>query len=145
LNPYATPVAETPQSAPATSGFIVPWLILCTLAVLTLLAESVYVIFPIVYLFVTVARETGFASSEIVGWPYLIGAVGIFATHLLVLVGSIAALRRKHYPLTRFVAILSLMPVISPLYLVGIPFAVWALVVKQRQNPKRVTQFDNDL
>lgn len=132
LNPYAVAAEFTPEPVSASWGFIAPWLILCTLAMLTLLAESVYVVFPIAYLFVAVARDTGFASSEIVGWPYLVGAAGILATHLLVLFGSIAALRRKRYPLTRLVAILSLVPILTPLYLVGIPFAIWALVVNKR-------------
>lgn len=99
---------------------------------LTLLVESVYVVFPIAYLFATVASDTGLASTEIIGWPYLIGAAGILATHLLVLSGCIAALRRKRYPLTRLVAILSLVPILTPLYIVGIPFAIWALVVNKR-------------
>ena len=132
MNPYTATAGTQLETSHAGWLFYAPWATLCGLAVLTVLADVVYVIWPLVHLFTTVWKDTGFANSEIVGLPYLFGAVAVFATHLMLLYGCTCALRRRRRSVTRLTAIVSLVPVLTPLYVVGIPIAIWALFVNRR-------------
>lgn len=65
-----------------------------------------------------------------------LGLAVVFAVHLFVLIGTIKMCRIAGYGGAKAAAVISLIPVLSPGYLLGIPVAIWALIALSRPGVK---------
>ncbi|MGO8744911.1 MAG: hypothetical protein ACLQNE_02870 [Thermoguttaceae bacterium] len=68
--------------------------------------------------------------------PIDIGFTVVLAAHLVILFGAFQMCRIRRYRLAKTAAIISLVPLCSPLVILGMPFGIWALVVLSRPNVK---------
>jgi hypothetical protein len=60
------------------------------------------------------------------------GAVGLILMHVIVLIGAVNMLKLSSYQFARAAAIIAVVPLCTPLCVVGIPFGIWAIVVLSR-------------
>jgi hypothetical protein len=77
------------------------------------------------------AEGTGELVGSIVSlilWPLM---------NLAVALGAVSMIRLKSYRSAYTAAILSIIPVCSPCFLLGIPFGIWAIVVLNRPEVKK--------
>jgi len=122
-----------PRSEPTNARRLVrtvvlpPAILLLLLAVVTVLLELAFA--P------TVGRETlrafelfGLDHRTLLTCLFNLGLVLLFLVHLLVLAGTIQMSRMSGYRGAKIAALISLVPVLSPGYILGIPVAIWALV-----------------
>jgi hypothetical protein len=123
--PYAAPRTANPVSNPLTA----PAAILLVLAVLYML--GILLSLPQQVMDV---KEVDWSTPEGMGHGMgQIGGVMSFAiASLLVAAGSICMLRQRGYSLALTAAIVSMIPVCSPCFVLGIPFGIWAMVLLRR-------------
>jgi hypothetical protein len=127
-NPYASPIpgagsgsSENPLMFPA-----IVLLILSSLFVLLMVASLPVQFVRIRAIDTSTARGAGELCGSIVSlalWPLM---------NLAIALGAISMIRLKSYRSAYTAAILSVIPICSPCFLLGIPFGIWAIVVLNR-------------
>lgn len=79
------------------------------------------------------------ATPEGIG--HIVGTFGTLATwigtNVAILIGSISMMRLRGYKRAFTAGAVSVIPLCSPCFVVGIPFGIWALVVLVREDVKR--------
>jgi len=131
--PYESPNA--PQSANANGIMLPPAILLLLLSVITLLFESVigYTVIIDALLFL---KHYGVAEGSLRAGPFVLGFGLVFGMHVLTLIGSIRMCRLSGYRIAKAAAIVSLIPVLSPGYVLGIPIGIFALIALSRPEVK---------
>jgi len=128
---YSTPGYGAPLSG---NPLLAPAIILLLLSVLTILM----VLMSLPSQFIRL-RAIGTSTPE--GFGTLVGFITGLALWLVITVaiayGSISMMRLSGYRSACLAAILSLIPLCSPCYLLGIPFGIWALVLLNRPEVKQ--------
>lgn len=107
------------------------WLCLSTLFVLLIVASL-----PGQFVRIrAIDTSTPGGAGELVGgivslvvWPFMNVAVAL---------GAVSMLRLKNYRTANMAAILAIIPVCSPCFVLGIPFGIWAIVVLHRPEVKQ--------
>ena len=132
-NPYASPQYAKPTTTrigAAKSKVMGPSISLIVIAGLSTLLYTGSAVLQLV---------TGKLANEDFAFQLgsTISAFLIPLMHLIVLVGAISMLRLKSYGSAMTGAVLSVIPICSPLCIVGIPFGIWALVVLNSEEVKR--------
>ena len=129
-NPYAVTANQYPTSASdgRRSG-VIPSVVLTLLTLLTILLESWLVAFPVTYFLATTIRDTpNFSFTMISGWGYIACGLLVFAAHWIILIGAICMWRNTSCRFAKLAMVLSIVPVFSPLFVLGIPFGIWGLI-----------------
>ncbi len=132
-NPYQASNFRKPQPrGNAKSQISGPAISLIVVASISLLLVGIGLIFDAVIL------ATGAADNMIQpqGMPKgtqiiirFIWGILLFASNIVVLIGSIKMLQLKSYDFAKVCAIISVIPCVGPCCIVGIPFGIWALVI----------------
>ena len=132
-NPYAPPTVPVDFGSPA-NPLLFPataLLGLSTLFVLLILASLPGQFVQIRAIDTSTAEGAGELVGSIVSlvvWPLMNVAVAL---------GAVSMLRLKNYSSAYTSAILAIIPVCSPCFVLGIPFGIWALVVLNRPEVKQ--------
>ena len=134
-NPYAVAFApEIPSRRTRTTSETRVAIALTLLATITILLESWLVVFPMAYFLVTTIIETpGFNPGMINGWMYLIVGALVYTAHWMVLFGAICMWRKSSFRFSMMASVLSIIPVLSPFGILGIPFGIWGVVALTRR------------
>jgi hypothetical protein len=132
-NPYAAPF-DTSRSGDTGNPLLVPAIILLVFSLLFVLLILATIPGQIMR-FRTIDTSTPEGAGELTG-----GIVGLMLWPLFTLCitfGSIGMIRMKGYSSAMFAAILAVIPICSPCFVLGIPFGIWALIVLRRPEVKR--------
>jgi len=141
-NPYQAPAAmdlharRTADRGPAKSQLRPPAVALITLSLAAMVLDLI-----VFWNFVTsdapkIMREEGPESGRGQIVASLVANGGLFLIHAFVMYGSVTMVRGGPYRHAVAAATVSLFPFCSPVVLLGIPFAIWALVVLRRTEVK---------
>ena len=122
-NPYQTPKSVGTEQVNVKTFVRPPAVSLAVLALLTLLLDiSIgFVNFVDAMRFI---ESYGILSAA----PLGLGTVFMILMHLVVLIGAIKMFRLTGYRFAKCAAIVSLVPMCSPGFILGIPFGIWPLV-----------------
>ena len=83
------------------------------------------------------AQEANPVATQIGFWIGLAIVPGTcFLLNALVIIGAIQMKKMKTYAMAMTAAIIAVIPCVSPLCLLGLPFGIWALVVLNNANVK---------
>ena len=108
---------------------VIPAFVLTLLTLLTILLESWLVAFPVTYFLATTIRNTpNFSLTMISGWGYIACGLLVFTAHWLILIGAICMWRNLSRRFATLAMVLSIVPVFSPLFVLGMPFGIWGLI-----------------
>lgn len=131
INPYQTPrhLAEFHGNRPAGNPLMIPAITLIVLAGLTLallLATMPGQIIRMRKIDTTTAEGQGELAGSIAA------LVGWVTVTLGIVWGSVAMLQLHGYRNAMAAAVLALIPICSPCFVLGIPFGIWAIVLLLR-------------
>ena len=130
-NAYESPVA-LPEGRRSSRLFVLPpATILLILTMATLLFDST-IAYTIVVDSLRFLDHYGVVEGSIRIAPTILAFGVVFVAHWVVFGGTIAMCRLRRYRLARVAAIVSLVPVLTPGYVIGIPLGIWALIALQR-------------
>lgn len=125
-NPYVSPTDSDTAVARAKSALFVPAICLLILTVCSLPLAAIAG-------FVIVLDLMRFGIS---GQPFLfpvsIGFAFVVISYILIVYGAIQMFACRRFGMARTAAIFAVIPVCSPLLVLGIPLGVWALIVLAR-------------
>jgi hypothetical protein len=121
-NPYASPAGE----ASPTNPLFIPAVVLLVLSILYLLLQIAAMPRQIVQI-MNADTSTPAGQAEQVGQSTFV--VLIFPLEIVVLLGSVGMIRLRGYRSAFIAAIIALIPVCSPCFVLGIPFGIWAIVL----------------
>lgn len=132
-NPYATPEIEGPSLASGNPLQIpaIALLVLSSLFVLLILASIPGQILRMRAIDTSTSEGTGELLGGIMSlilWPLM---------NLAIAQGTFSMLRLSSYRNAYTAAILAIIPVCSPCFLLGIPFGIWSIVVLNRPEVKQ--------
>lgn len=132
-NPYAPPAVPADSGSPGNPLLFPAIVLLClsTLFVLLIVASLPGQFVRIRAIDTSTAEGAGELVGSIVSlavWPLMNVAIGL---------GAVSMLRLKNYHSAYTAAILAIIPVCSPCFVLGIPFGIWALVVLNRPELKQ--------
>ena len=138
-NPYEAPAAEAGNLADDENGR--PLLNPLRVPARFLIALSVFALIVVVNALPThmasfqfVAEEEARDVSSIVTSIVILAFMFLFGA--IVLVGAVSMLRLRSYRAARLAAIVAMVPVISPLVVLGVPFGIWAMALLGRPEVK---------
>lgn len=124
---------------PAGSGSVGNPLLIPAIALLIL--STLFVMLIVLSLPGQIVRIRAIDTSTSEGTGELLGSILFLAmwtiSNLAVAQGAISMLRLKSYRSAYSAAILSILPLCSPCFVLGIPFGIWALVVLYRPGVKQ--------
>ena len=127
-NPYESPTQFDVDVARAKSLVLIPAILLLAVASLSILL-AIFAGFIIVFDTIRILDYHG----GVAGLPHVLPAILSFTalciSYFLVLYGAMQMLKGRRFGMARTAAILSVIPVCSPLFVIGIPFGIWALVL----------------
>jgi hypothetical protein len=132
-NPYASP---DHQAASGSSGnpLLVPAIILLVLA-------SLFLLLIVASLPGQILRIRAINTSTPEGAGALLGSIVTLIVwplmNLAIAMGAISMIRRTSYRSAYTAAILSVIPVCSPCFVLAIPFGIWSIVLLNRREVKR--------
>ncbi|NND99744.1 MAG: hypothetical protein HKN47_20690 [Pirellulaceae bacterium] len=139
-NPYArnpyTPTAETGGPPPSGSNpLLIPAIFLIVFASLTVFGGVVQLAQVATN---GVPQPANQDPAQAAGFTigFWSSAILIPVMNLVVVAGGIAMLRRKAYALAMSGAICGVVPICGPCLVLGIPFAIWALVLLNKPEVK---------
>lgn len=133
VNPYQSPAAYSDETAAAGNPLLIPGIILLVLASLMLAIILLSIPGQILRMRAidTMTHEgQGELAGSIVGlvsWIIMMGSI---------IWGSIGMVRLRGYRNAWVAAVLAVVPVCSPCFVLGIPFGIWALVVLSRSETR---------
>ena len=138
-NPYASSDAvdiERPHFGPATK---LPALLLLLLLVPTLLYDGL-VAFVYTRDLLNGFSAMGWSLTTIRRWDWLARGIIILSVHLFVLFGAIRMWQCRSYRIVVATCLLSLVPILTPGFVLGIPVAAFGLVVLHRKSVQSAFQ-----
>lgn len=138
-NQYHSQVAAADAVNRAKAIASPPATCLLLLALLTLLFECV-VGYTVVVDTLRFLEYYGVAEGWLRAAPFTLSFAFVFVMHLVVFTGAISMGRLSHYRFAKVAAIIALAPVLSPGYVLGIPFGVWALLALRKPAVKQAFQ-----
>lgn len=128
-NPYEPPISDTSSFAESDEPSLLKvsprvsrpgtWL---------MIMASVFSVFPAIYLVSSCVMVPSLGIGSIISLSSL-AALAHFACSLMISIGGAKMAFMESYSLARLGAVLACVPIISPFFVWGIPFGVWALVV----------------
>lgn len=123
-NPYDTPKSGAAKRIEVENQVHPPALFLMVLALMTLLLDIPvgYVNFVDAQRFLEIRQMSSAASLGL-------GTVFVIGMHFVVFIGAYRMYQLSDYRLAKCGAILSVLPILSPGCVLGIPFGIWALRV----------------
>ena len=130
-NPYESPTTSNVDFVRAKSSLFTPAVLLLGLASLSLL-HAVYIGFTIVIDTIRILDNHGGAAGIPHVLPMIIESlvfVAMCASYFVVFYGAVQMLKGRRLGIAKTAAILAIIPMCSPLFVIGIPFGIWALVV----------------
>ncbi len=127
-NPYESPTMHDDDLAQAKSLVLIPAICLLVAASISILLTP-FVGFVIVVDSIRMLDEQAGAAEHATVLAFNVSAIVVFISYILVLYGSIQMLKCRRIGMARTAAILSIVPICSPLCVIGIPFGIWALIV----------------
>ncbi len=132
-NPYESPRATDGRNVNA----IVrpPAILLLVLVVVTLLFELA-IGFTVVIDTLRFIGHYGVVEGAFRAAPFVLSFGLVFVMHIVVFIGTINMCRMTGYRGAKAAAIISLIPVLSPGYLLGIPIGIWALLALREPGVK---------
>jgi hypothetical protein len=131
-NPYASPA---PEAGLGSSGnpLFVP-------AICLLVLSSLFVLLIVASVPSQIADSRAIDTSTPGGGGELVGRIVSLVVWTLmnvaIVLGAISMIRLTNYRSAYTAAILSIIPICSPCFVLGIPFGIWALVVLNRIDVK---------
>ena len=135
VNPYASPVSAIDESE-ARHPPILNWIRPPATALLLLSALSLLYAALFVPLYVAnLIWSPGPDPEEPSVWFFAL-AVACVPSNAIVFVGAWNMRRARRYRLSVAAAILGCTPGLSPLFYIGIPFGIWALIILIRKSAK---------
>ena len=133
-NPY-TPTHESEDTGKITSSSTaLPAGLLVLLLIPTLLYDAWFAIYVIAADLMNASKSIGWSFSMVRDWGFLIKVVVVFSAHFLILVGAIRMWCKRSYWLAVASCVVSLIPVLTPALILGIPVGLWGLVVLRRDD-----------
>lgn len=130
-NPYEPPSEASGSYGDPKWTILPPGILLFVLAAATVLFE-IPVGYTVVIDTIRSIEHYGAAEGLLTAAPFTLGFAFVFVMHVLVLLGSWRMCRRTHYRAAKAAGIISLIPVLSPGYVLGIPLGIWALIALTR-------------
>jgi len=127
-NPYESPAVVAEDIDSARSTLQVPAFLLLVLAVPTVMCEVVAG-YMVVIDTLRFMEQYGPVNGLLYIAPFNLIYLAILAAHITVIVGVLNMLRTRGYRVAMAAAILSIIPILAPCYLLGIPIGVWAFIV----------------
>ena len=110
-------------------------------AIVLLSLSTLFVLLIVASLPGQVVRIRAIDTSTAGGAGELVGSIVSLAVwplmNVTVALGALSMLRLKHYRSACTAAILAIIPVCSPCFVLGIPFGIWAIVLLQRPEVKQ--------
>jgi hypothetical protein len=132
-NPYQSPTELPVDATRAKSAVLIPAIVLLVLASLSIfndLVSGVIIVIDVVRIAQLNSGREQMPLDAIVMLTFFVAAcVLYFLSHVLVFYGAIQMLRFRSPGIARAAAIVAVIPICSPLYVLGIPFGIWALIV----------------
>jgi hypothetical protein len=132
-NPYAPPAAHLSSGSPA-NPLLIPGICL-------LILSSFFLFCIVVSVPGQIVRIRAIDTSTSQGVGEMTGSVASLILWLLmnvgVALGAISMIRLKSYRSAYSAAVMSVIPICSPWFVLGIPFGIWALVVLNRPAVKQ--------
>ena len=134
-NPFLPPASAAPVQQSEGNPLQVP-------AIILLVMSSLMLIYGLFNIFVGLATgppavDPNVPNAQAVAMGQKIGFYGavflIPVINLLALLGSIAMLRLRQWPLAMAGAIVSLVPICGPCFILGIPIGIWCLILLNRK------------
>ncbi|MBN2291138.1 MAG: hypothetical protein JXM70_01860 [Pirellulales bacterium] len=131
-NPYASP--SEPAQANGGNPLMIPAIILLSLAAL-------FILFLIASIPSHVMRWSEVDLSTPQGAGELTGGIATLVIWMVltvaIIVGSINMLRLRGYRTAMTAAIVAMIPICSPCFVLGIPFGIWAIVLLRKPEVQR--------
>jgi hypothetical protein len=132
-NPYASPAWQAGYGS-SNNPLLLP-------AIFLLILSSLFVLLIIGSVPGQIIRMRAIDTSTSEGSGELIGSIVSLALwplmNVAIALGAISMIRLKNYRSAYTAAVLSVVPVCSPCFLLGIPFGIWAIVVLNRPEMKQ--------
>src|SRR5262245_33786343 len=132
-NPYASPAPQVGYSS-SENPLMFP-------AIFLLILSSLFMLLIIASIPSQIVRMRAIDTSTAEGGGELVGSILSLALwplmNLAIALGAISMLRLKNYASAYTAAVLSVIPVCSPCFLLGIPFGIWAIIVLNRPEVKQ--------
>ena len=129
-NPY-TPSHQTEAVGELRSSAALPAGLLLSLLIPTLLYDAWFG-YVIASDLVNASKTMGWSFSMVRDWGFLIKVVIVFSAHLFILAGAMRMMRGRSYWFSVAACVMSLIPVLTPALILGIPVAIWGLIVLRR-------------
>jgi hypothetical protein len=149
-NPYEPPVTwhrpvgETRDQIAAKSSLRLPAVALIVLAVLAMGLDVGVLTHAIVGDAPKMLRDEGPEKGRELIVANVVANGLLLVIHAIVLFGALQMFKVRSYANAMTAAIVSLIPFCSPVVLVGMPFAIWALVVLRRDGVKKAFRGETD-
>lgn len=132
-NPYASPAPQAGYG-PSNNPLLVP-------AIVLLIFSSLFVLLIVATLPGQIIRIRAIDVSTPGGVGEFLGSIATLTVwpllNLAIALGAISMIRLTSYRSSYSAAILSVIPVCSPCFVLGIPFGIWAIVVLNRPTVKQ--------
>jgi hypothetical protein len=134
-NPYASPTqSNDPYFNSATNPLTIPAVFLLVLASIMLLL--ILLSFPGQFIRLSaIDTSTPRGSGELAG-----GIVGLIVwplINVMIIIGAISMLQLKSYRNAQAAAVMALIPICTPCFILGIPFGIWSLILLNREDVKK--------
>ena len=139
-NPYAPPDAIRIEESNVASAMKIPAVLLILLLVPSLMYD-VMLAYAYTMDLLRGFSSQGWSLSTIRRWDWLTRGVLIFSVHLFVLFGAIRMWQCRSYWIAVTACLLSLVPVLTPGLILGIPVAACGLVLLYRKSERSAFQY----
>jgi hypothetical protein len=127
-NPYAPPSKDATAGPDPSASVRPPATALIIVTIVWLVLISLSMLFS-GYLLTSGSAASGRTySDESTIVVRLILGVCVLVVNAVILAGAIEMRALQNYPLARAAAIMAVIPCLTPCYLLGIPFGIWALM-----------------
>ena len=152
-NPYASPLAEEFVEKEL-DGDVDSSLIHRRVrppAIALIVVASLGIVLDAFNTFVALIDSVRLAQSESlrVAWLDILailgGSLGIAFLHIVVIFGARKMLMLRNYETAMTAAVICMIPLCSPILIVGIPFGIWGAVVLLRSDVKRAFAYNGAL
>ena len=131
-NPYEPSHQTENTEKIQSSATALPAGLLVLLLIPTLLYDAWFATYVLAADLVNASKSIGWSFAMVGDWGFLIKVFVVFSAHLLILVGATQMWRNRSYGLAVTACVVSLIPVLTPALILGIPVGLWGLIVLRR-------------
>jgi uncharacterized membrane protein len=132
-NPYASPAPQASSGSPD-NPLLIPAIVLVVLATMFVMLIVASLPGQIVRIR-AIDTSTPEGSGEFFG--SIVSLIVWIVMNLAIAAGAISMIRLRSHRSAQTAAIMSVIPVCSPCFVLGIPFGIWALIVLNRPGVKQ--------